>query len=111
MIKYFILSLSLLGDDVHRLYDERSGDLLRWPHTSGFVCSSSGGALSEEASKAAHEIFNAVRDEAVHFFRRQYMPNRRNGKILRDRTRLLAFYNARTRKALEAIREEKALNK
>ena len=23
MIKYFILSLSLLGDDVHRLYDDR----------------------------------------------------------------------------------------
>ncbi len=87
------------------------GDLLRWPHTSGFVCTSDGAALSEEASKAAHEIFNAVRDEAVQFYRRQYLPNRQNGRILRDRTRLLAFYNARTRKAMDALREEKTMNR
>lgn len=95
-------SFSLLGDEVTRLYDPAgrsdsggSGpDLLRWPHTSGFILTSGGSPLSEEAAKAAHEIFSAVRDEAVHYFRRHHLPNR-NGRVLRDKTRLLTFYNAR----------------
>ena len=54
---------------VHRLRvlesdDFQNEDPVEWPNTSGYVLKSDGFPVSEEATRHAYEIFNAVVEEA-----------------------------------------------
>ncbi len=74
-----------------------------WPNAAGYALTSDGRVAGEEATRRAHEIFNAVRDEARSYYRREY---RTNPSRQKDRTRMSTFYESRTRRAVRAIREE-----
>ena len=44
--------------------DFQNEDPVEWPNTSGYVLKSDGFPISEEATRHAYEIFNAVVEEA-----------------------------------------------
>ena len=81
--------------EVQRLNEDSEG-LIRWPNTLGYVYTSSGLPLSEDATRRAYDIFNTIMDEARMYY----------GDKAKTKTRMMTFYNSRMRKALEAIRKE-----
>ena len=96
-----------MGEEIQRYNDSTgsSDDLLQWPSTFGYIYRSTGLPLSEEATKQAYETFNAIRDEVRHYYRREFKVNRTN-RTVRDKNRLLTFYNSRMKKAVESLRRE-----
>ena len=129
---FFTFRLHLLGEEVRRQnnFDPSEGDgansLISWPCTVGYVYKSDGGApvrgsdvsmnrpakaskngffqLSEEATKTAYEIFNAILEEARNYFSREFKPNKKHH--FRDKNRLLTFYNSRTKKAMDSLKKD-----
>lgn len=98
---------ALLGQDLARVNDSlgSSEDLIDWPLSYGFVFRTNGEPVSEEATKHAYEIFKAIRTEIKTYYGREFKTVRSN-RALKDRTRLLTFYNSRMRKAVESLRKE-----
>ena len=89
-------------------------DQTDWPNTFGYLLKSDGFPISEEATRRAYEIFNAVVEEAgSHYFvcdNKDTSSNIDSIDVNRrpsrppEKTRLTTFYESRTRKAVEGLR-------
>ena len=87
-------------------------DQAEWPNTFGYLLKSDGFPISEEATRRAYEIFNAVVEEArSHYFvcdgsNKDSTSSNESKRPSRppEKTRLTTFYESRTRKAVEGLR-------
>lgn len=97
-------------EEVRRLYQENS-ELVQWPNTLGYMYTSEGEPLSEEAIAQAYRVFTSIRDEAeASFGRQRFKASGRRALSSfssavgpRDKSRLLTFYNTAMRRAINQI--------